>query len=76
MMWELAQIQAMGPGWKEMAIAGELTEGEAAIGGEGGGIGGDVAGAIPEFGGGPADVGGEEIDVTAETETEVEEPTA
>ena len=72
MMWELAQIQAAGPAWKEMAVAGELAEGEAAVGGEGGGIAGGGAGAIPEFGGGPADVGGEEVEI--EAETEVEEP--
>jgi len=71
MMWELAQIQAAGPAWKEMAVAGELVEGEAAVGGEGGGVAGG-GGAIPEFGGGPADVGGEEVDI--EAETEVEEP--
>jgi len=52
MQWELAQIQAIGPNWKEEMIAGGLAGGEgaeAAIGGEGGSAGG-----IPEFGGGPA----------------------
>ena len=68
--WELAQIGAAGPAWKEQAIAGELATGEAEIGGEGGGVAG--GGAIPEFGGGPAEVGGEEVGV--EAETEVEEP--
>tara|TARA_R110002012_G_scaffold12541_3_gene55693 strand:+ start:14038 stop:15843 length:1806 start_codon:yes stop_codon:yes gene_type:complete len=72
MQWELAQITANGPAWKEMAIAGELAGGEAAVGGEGAGVGGE--GAIPEFGGGPADVGGEEIE--AETEVDIEEPVA
>ena len=68
MTWELAQIQTAGPAWKEMAVAGEIAGGEAAVGGEGGGVAGGGAGAIPEFGGGEADVGGEEVDVEAETE--------
>lgn len=53
MQWELAQIQAAGPNWKEQMIAGSLGEGEAAEGdlGSGGAAGG---GGIPEFGGGPA----------------------
>tara|TARA_R110002110_G_scaffold140549_1_gene327920 strand:+ start:9879 stop:11678 length:1800 start_codon:yes stop_codon:yes gene_type:complete len=72
MTWELAQITAAGPAWKEQAIAGELVEGEAAVGGEGAGVAGGDAGAIPEFGGGEADLGGEEMEVAAETE--VEEP--
>ena len=66
--WELAQIGAAGPAWKEQAIAGELAAGEEGavdMGGEGGGGGG-----IPDFGGGPADVGGEEVEVEAETEVE------
>tara|TARA_R100000008_G_scaffold86892_1_gene82511 strand:+ start:8240 stop:10030 length:1791 start_codon:yes stop_codon:yes gene_type:complete len=65
--WELAQIGAAGPAWKEQAIAGELAAGEEGavdMGGEGGG------GGIPDFGGGPADVGGEEVEVEAETEVE------
>jgi len=72
LQWELAQIQAAGPAWKEQALAGELTEGEAAVGGEGAGAG--EAGGIPEFGGGPADVGAPEPEEVAETEVEVEEP--
>ena len=73
--WELGQIQAAGPAWKEMAIAGEVGEADAAVGGEGGGVGGGAMGAgdIPEFGGGPADVGGEEVEVAAETEVDAEE---
>jgi hypothetical protein len=75
LQWELGQIQAAGPAWKEVAVAGEVAEGEAAVGGEGAGIGG--GGGIPEFGGGPADVGGEEVDVEAEVEEPVgEEPIA
>ena len=75
LQWELAQIAAAGPAWKEMAVAGELAEGEAAVGGEGAGVGG--GGAIPEFGGGEAAVGGgEEIEAGVEAEVEVEEPVA
>ena len=73
--WELSQIMAAGPAWKEQALAGELAEGgEAAVGGEGGGVGG-AEGAIPEFGGGEAAVGGEEVDVEADVAVE-EEPVA
>lgn len=74
LQWELAQIQAAGPGWKEQALAGELAEGEAAVGGEGAGVGGGGEGGIPEFGGGPADVDApEDVDVEAEVDIE-EEP--
>ena len=75
MQWELAQIQAAGPAWKEQALAGELAEGEAAVGGEGAGVGGGGGGEIPEFGGGPADTGAVDTEEVAETEVEVEEPT-
>jgi len=72
LMWELGQIQAAGPAWKEVAVAGEVAETDAAVGGEGAGVGGA---AVPEFGGGPADVGGEEVEVAAEVEEPVgEEP--
>jgi len=56
MQWELAQIQNAGPSWKEQAAIGELQAD--AAGGEGAGVGaGDVGGgAIPEFGGGEAQV--------------------
>lgn len=72
--WELAQIQAAGPMWKEQLAAAASAEAE--VGGEGAGVagaGGD--GGIPEFGGGPAgggdadleaDAGAEEADVAAE----------
>ena len=69
--WELSQIMAAGPAWKEQALAGELAEGgEAAVGGEGAGVGGGAEGAIPEFGGGEAAVGGEEVDVEADVAAE------
>jgi len=71
--WEIAQIQAAGPAWKEQALAGELTGEEGAVGGEGAGVGvGGADAAIPEFGGGPADVGAPE-DVDVEAEIDVEE---
>ena len=55
--WELAQIQAAGPMWKEQLAAAAEAGGEmGAEGGEMGAAGGE--GGIPEFGGGPA--GGEE----------------
>ena len=74
LQWELGQIQAAGPAWKEVAVAGEVAQTDAAVGGEGAGVGGGD-GAIPEFGGGPADVGGEEVEVAAEVEEPVgEEP--
>jgi len=74
LQWELAQIQAAGPAWKEQALAGELAEGEAAVGGEGAGVGVGGEGGIPEFGGGPADVDApEDVDVEAEVDVE-EEP--
>jgi hypothetical protein len=69
MQWELAQIQAAGPAWKEALIAGSAAGGEAAPGGEGGGIGGG-GGAPPAFGGGPAEIGGEGAGVGAEGEAE------
>tara|TARA_R100001591_G_scaffold61485_2_gene70955 strand:+ start:15086 stop:16900 length:1815 start_codon:yes stop_codon:yes gene_type:complete len=74
LQWELSQIQAAGPSWKEQAVAGELGEGEAAVGGEGAGVGGGAGGGIPEFGGGPADTGEADTEEVAETEVEVEEP--
>jgi len=76
LQWELSQIQAAGPSWKEQAVAGELAGGEAAVGGEGGGVaGGGDAGGIPEFGGGPADTGAD-VPVDAEATPEAEEPAA
>ena len=58
MQWELAQIQAAGPAWKEQVIAGSVAGGEGAAAGGGGSLGG--GGAPPEFGGGPAATGLEE----------------
>lgn len=53
--WELAQIQAAGPMWKEQLAAASEAGGEAEVGGEGAGVaGGGGDGGIPEFGGGPA----------------------
>jgi len=77
LQWELAQIMAAGPTWKEQAAAVGVAGDEAAIGGEGAGIGGGGgSGGIPEFGGGPAEV---EADVETETEVDTsvatEEPT-
>ena len=55
MQWELAQIQANGPMWKEQLAAAAEAGGEAGEGGDlGGAAGGGGDGGIPEFGGGPA----------------------
>ena len=75
LQWELQQIAAAGPAWKEQALAGELAEGGAAAGGEEAGLGGGAEGAIPDFGGGEAAVGGEEVGVEADVAVE-EEPVA
>ena len=72
MQWELAQIQAAGPMWKEQLAASSGAEAE--VGGEGGGVAGGGEGGIPEFGGGPAgtgdeaagDAGAEEFDAAVE----------
>ena len=63
--WELAQIQAAGPLWKEQMAAAAAGGGEAEVGGEGAGVaGGGGDGGIPEFGGGPAaDGDAAEVDV-------------
>jgi len=65
LQWELAQITEAGPGWQEAIIAGDLSAGgeDDAMGGE---LNGDL-GAVPEFGGGEADVGGDGIDAPADT---------
>ena len=68
MQWELGQIQASGPLWKEQ-MAAAVGGAEAAVGGEGGGVGDD--GGIPEFGGGPAAAGdATEADTSADVETD------
>ena len=72
--WELAQIEAMGPNWKEQVEAQTASmEGGAEMGGDmGGGMGGDLggAGAPPDFGGGPAatDIGGEDVGAPVDAE--------
>ncbi len=53
MQWELAQIQAAGPMWKEQLAAAAPEGADAELGGEGAGAG-SMDGGIPEFGGGPA----------------------
>jgi hypothetical protein len=67
--WEIAQITAGGPDWRENMEQGvEGAEGDlggADLGGGGGGI--------PDFGGAPADAGGTE-DIPVEPETPVGEP--
>ena len=69
MQWELAQIAAGGPAWKEQAAIGELEADVA--GGEGAGVAaGGAAGGIPEFGGGEAEVG-EEPGAGGDTDVEV-----
>ena len=76
LQWELAQIMAAGPTWKEQAAAVEVAGDEAAIGGEGAGVGGGGGGGIPEFGGGPAEVEGDvETETEVDTTVETEEPT-
>jgi len=77
LQWELAQITAAGPTWKEQAAAVDVAGDEAAIGGEGAGIGGGGGGGgIPEFGGGPAEVEGDvETETEVDTTVETEEPT-
>ena len=69
MQWELSQIQAGGPLWKEpMAAAAGGVEG--AVGGEGGGVAGD--GGIPEFGGGPAAEAGDATEADVDTDVETD----
>ena len=64
LQWELQQISALGPAWREQVIAQDISGGEAAGGGEmgGGGLGGGIGGAgpggtPPEFTGGAAEAG-------------------
>ena len=64
--WELQQIGAGGPDWRDAAPA-EPAGGEEPV------AGGTPSETPPDFGGGPAIVGGEEIPVTPEPTTE-EEP--
>ena len=74
MQWELAQIQASGPMWKEQLAAANEAGADAEVGGEGAGVaGGD--GGIPEFGGGPAG-GGDAAEVDVDVEPAAEGPDA
>ena len=69
--WELEQIAASGPFWKEQAMS--ATPGEAQPG-EGGAVGGGE-GMPPEFGGGPATLGNQPAEGTEpEISGEGEEP--
>ena len=54
LQWELAQISAAGPGWKEAMVAGGLEGGAGGEGPEGLGGAGAPPGMPPEFGGSPA----------------------
>ena len=64
MQWELSQIQAAGPAWKEQLAAGNLGADEGGeLGGDLGGEDGGGAGGIPEFGGGPAAEGDVESEI-------------
>ena len=68
--WEIAQIQAAGPGWKEQLAAAADAAGDMEAGDMGGDMGGGADGGIPEFGGGPA--GGEEAAGEDAPEADVE----
>ena len=67
--WELAQITNGGPNWRDDLEQAAAPSGEVAAGGEAGGM-------PPEFGGGEADVGGEEPVEVAPDESVPEEPVA
>jgi len=58
--WELNNITTSGPNWRDQ-LQTMNQQNQAAVGGEAGGAGEQQApaGAPPEFGGGPAEVGGE-----------------
>ena len=59
--WELAQITSLGPAWKKQLLDQANAGAPPAEGDLGGGAGGGAA--IPSFGGGPVDIGGEEAPV-------------
>jgi hypothetical protein len=68
LMWELQQIQAAGPNWREQLEATQQAAQEAGAAGMEGGMGGGAAGVgggseIPEFGG----AGGAEAPIAGET---------
>ncbi len=69
MQWELSQIQAGGPLWKEQ-MAAAVGGADGAVGGEGGGVAGD--GGIPEFGGGPAAEAGDATEADVDTDVETD----
>ena len=75
MQWELSQIDAAGPNWKEQMIAGGLEGAEGAEAGFDGGGADGGGGGIPEFGGGPAAEGGVDTEVP-EAEPAPEAPPA
>lgn len=75
MQWELSQIGAAGPNWKEQMIAGGLEGAEGAEAGFDGGGADGGGGGIPEFGGGPAAEGGVDTEVP-EAEPAPEAPPA
>jgi len=74
MQWELAQIQAVGPNWKEQMIAGTIAGGEGVEGDMG--DTGTAAGGIPEFGGGPAAEADVDTDIEATATDDVTPPDA
>jgi len=74
MQWELSQIGAAGPNWKEQMIAGGLEGAEGVEAEFGGGADGG-GGGIPEFGGGPAAEGEVDAEVP-EAEPAPEAPPA
>ena len=74
MQWELAQIQAVGPNWKEQMIAGTIAGGEGVEGDMG--DTGTAPGGIPEFGGGPAAEADVDTDIEATATDDVTPPDA
>jgi hypothetical protein len=76
LVWELEQIKANGPGWKEAVLAQDLAP-EGGAGGMGPDMGGGPppgggagpGGTPPPFTGGPPDIGGEAPEAGAPPET-------
>ena len=69
--WELQQIAASGPAWKEVMVSGGLGDGEGAPG-EAGMVGGAEAGSglPPDFGDGAADTSGAGAEAPGEAPAE------
>ena len=67
--WELAQIQAMGPEWKEQITGGAEAGGDVP-GAGGAGLPAGGGGAPPAFGPGPTDTGAAPAGAGAEGEAE------